>query len=97
LKDEQVAAVLTQIRSTRLPAGLHGDYLDLYFTNPFVNTGKLALNGKTIDMSRIKADSYVIAGLTDHITPWKVCTRPLRSWARGRPLCFRTAATSRRK
>lgn len=57
--------------TTRLPAGLHGDYLDLYFTNPFVNAGKLTLNGKTIDMSRIKADSYVIAGLTDHITPWK--------------------------
>jgi polyhydroxyalkanoate synthase len=57
--------------TTRLPAGLHGDYLDLYFTNPFVNTGKLTLNGKTIDMSRIKADSYVVAGVTDHITPWK--------------------------
>jgi polyhydroxyalkanoate synthase len=57
--------------TTRLPAGLHGDYLDLYFTNPFVNTGKLALNGKTIDMSKIKVDSYVVAGVTDHITPWK--------------------------
>jgi polyhydroxyalkanoate synthase subunit PhaC len=57
--------------TTRLPAGLHGDYLDLYFTNPFVNAGKLSLNGKTIDMSRIEADSYVIAGVTDHITPWK--------------------------
>src|ERR1700757_4091819 len=57
--------------TTRLPAALHGDYLDLYFTNPFVNAGKLTLNGKTIDMSRIKADSYVIAGVTDHITPWK--------------------------
>ena len=57
--------------TTRLPAALHGDYLDLYFTNPFVKTGKLTLNGHTIDMSRIKADSYVVAGVTDHITPWK--------------------------
>jgi polyhydroxyalkanoate synthase subunit PhaC len=57
--------------TTRLPAGLHGDYLDLYFTNPFINAGKLTLNGKTIDMSRTKVDSYVIAGATDHITPWK--------------------------
>jgi len=57
--------------TTRLPAALHGDYLDLYFTNPFVNAGKLALNGETIDMSKIKADSYVVAGVTDHITPWK--------------------------
>jgi polyhydroxyalkanoate synthase subunit PhaC len=57
--------------TTRLPAALHGDYLDLYFTNPFVNAGKLTLNDKTVDMSKVKADSYVIAGVTDHITPWK--------------------------
>ena len=57
--------------TTRLPARLHGDYLDLYFTNPFVNAGKLALNDKTIDMSKVKADCYVVAGVTDHITPWK--------------------------
>src|SRR6266436_3199190 len=57
--------------TTRLPAGLHGDYLDLYFSNPFVNAGKLTLNGKTIDMSKAKVDSYVVAGTTDHITPWK--------------------------
>jgi polyhydroxyalkanoate synthase subunit PhaC len=57
--------------TTRLPARLHGDYLDLYFTNPFVNAGKLSLNGRTIDMSKVKADCYVVAGVTDHITPWK--------------------------
>ncbi|WP_420967361.1 alpha/beta fold hydrolase [Bradyrhizobium sp. B120] len=57
--------------TTRLPAALHGDYLDLYFSNPFVNAGKLTLNDKTIDMSKVKADSYVVAGSTDHITPWK--------------------------
>jgi polyhydroxyalkanoate synthase len=57
--------------TTRLPARLHGDYLDLYFTNPFVNAEKLALNGRSIDMSKVKADSYVVAGVTDHITPWK--------------------------
>jgi polyhydroxyalkanoate synthase len=57
--------------TTRLPARLHGDYLDLYFTNPFVNAEKLSLNGKSIDMSKVKADCYVVAGVTDHITPWK--------------------------
>jgi polyhydroxyalkanoate synthase len=57
--------------TTRLPAGLHGDYLDLYFTNPFVNAGKLRLNEKTVDMTKVRADSYVVAGITDHITPWK--------------------------
>jgi polyhydroxyalkanoate synthase len=57
--------------TTRLPARLHGDYLDLYLTNPFVNPRRLVLNDKPIDMSKTKADSYVIAGVTDHITPWK--------------------------
>jgi polyhydroxyalkanoate synthase subunit PhaC len=57
--------------TTRLPARLHADYIDLYFTNPFVNSNKLSLNGTAIDMKRVKLDSYVIAGVTDHITPWK--------------------------
>ena len=59
--------------TTRLPARLHGDYIDLYFTNPFVHAGKLTLNGQSVDMGRVKGkvDSYVVAGLTDHITPWK--------------------------
>ena len=38
--------------TTRLPARLHGDYIDLYFTNPFVNPGKLTLNGVTVDMGK---------------------------------------------
>jgi polyhydroxyalkanoate synthase subunit PhaC len=57
--------------TTRLPARLHGDYIDLYFTNPFVKANKLKLNGAAIDMSRVKADAYVVGGVTDHITPWK--------------------------
>jgi polyhydroxyalkanoate synthase len=57
--------------TTRLPARLHSDYIDLYFTNPFVNPKKLSLNGTAVDMRQVKVDSYVIAGITDHITPWK--------------------------
>jgi polyhydroxyalkanoate synthase subunit PhaC len=57
--------------TTCLPARLHHDYIDLYFTNPFVNARKLTLNGAAIDMKRVKVDSYVVAGVTDHITPWK--------------------------
>jgi polyhydroxyalkanoate synthase len=57
--------------TTRLPARLHSDYIDLYFTNPFVNPKKLSLNGTAVDMRQVKVDSYVIAGVTDHITPWK--------------------------
>ncbi len=66
--------------TTRLPARLHGDFIDLYFTNPFVNAGKLTLNGQTVDMGRArgKVDAYVVAGLTDHITPWKAVFKTAR-------------------
>jgi poly[(R)-3-hydroxyalkanoate] polymerase subunit PhaC len=59
--------------TTRLPAKLHADFLDLIFTNPFVNPGQLAVCGTPLDMRRLRVDSYVIAGVTDHITPWQGC------------------------
>ena len=63
--------------TTRLPARLHADFIDLYFTNPFVNAGELTLNAQPVDMGRARAkvDAYVVAGLTDHITPWKAVFR----------------------
>ena len=64
--------------TTRLPARLHHDYLDLIFTNPFINHGKLSLSGTPIDMRKVKHDTYVIAGTTDHITPWKACYQTAR-------------------
>jgi polyhydroxyalkanoate synthase subunit PhaC len=66
--------------TTRLPARLHGDFIDLYFTNPFVNAGKLTLNGQPVDMGRVRGnvDAYVVAGVTDHITPWKAVFKTAR-------------------
>ena len=69
--------------TTRLPARLHGDYLDLYFTNPFVNAGKVTLNEKIIDMGKVEADCYVVAGVTDHITPWKGVHRTAQIMGKG--------------
>jgi polyhydroxyalkanoate synthase subunit PhaC len=57
--------------TTSLPARLHHDYVDMFSTNPFVNANKLVLNGAAIDMRQVKLDAYVVAGVTDHITPWK--------------------------
>ena len=59
--------------TTRLPARFHHQLLDLSLTNPFRNPGTLELLGTPIDLSRIKHDTYLIAGTTDHITPWKGC------------------------
>jgi len=59
--------------TTRLPARLHADFLDLIDVNPFVHAGRLNVGKTPLDMSRLDLDSYVIAGLTDHITPWQGC------------------------
>ena len=59
--------------STRLAARLHGDFLDLVDANPFVRPGLLRVRGTPIDMRRVDLDSYVVAGTTDHITPWQGC------------------------
>src|SRR5262249_39757186 len=59
--------------TTRLPARLHADFLDLIDANPFVNAGRLDVRGTPLDMAQVALDSYVVAGLSDHITPWQGC------------------------
>jgi polyhydroxyalkanoate synthase len=59
--------------TTRLPARLHGEFLDLFLLNPFRNPGALELFERPVDVSRVACDAYVVAGTTDHITPWKTC------------------------
>ena len=59
--------------STRLPARLHGELLDWFVENPFRKPGRRSPLGTRIDLSKVKSDAYVVAGMTDHITPWKGC------------------------
>jgi polyhydroxyalkanoate synthase len=57
--------------STRLPARLHADFLALYESNPFLRRGALKVRGRRIDVGRTGLETYVVGGLTDHITPWQ--------------------------
>jgi polyhydroxyalkanoate synthase subunit PhaC len=59
--------------TTNLPARLHSDFFDLYLGNPLGGHGKLELLGTPIDLARVNLDAVVLAGVTDHITPWKAC------------------------
>ncbi len=59
--------------TTRLPAQLHADYLDLIQQNPYSNPGTLSIAGESIDMTQVKVGAYVVGGTTDHITPWQGC------------------------
>jgi polyhydroxyalkanoate synthase len=59
--------------TTNLPAQLHSDLLDIFLKNPFRNPGALTVLGTPIDASEIMNDAFILAGLTDHITPWQGC------------------------
>src|SRR6266496_2868307 len=59
--------------TTRLPAKLHGEMLDLFETNGFTHPGAVQVLGTPIDLSKVTNDTYIIAGITDHITPWQGC------------------------
>jgi polyhydroxyalkanoate synthase len=59
--------------TTRLPARLHADFLSLMETNPYVNPERITIGGHLLDMGKVDIDSYVVAGTTDHITPWQGC------------------------
>ncbi|MEL6369120.1 MAG: alpha/beta fold hydrolase [Pseudomonadota bacterium] len=61
--------------STNLPAQLHSDYLDVMLDQRFSNPGTVEFMDHKIDLSKIKQDSFMVAAITDHITPWKACYR----------------------
>ena len=57
--------------NTRLPAALHGDLLDLFKHNPLTRAGAMEICGTPIDLSKVNLDSFNVAGINDHITPWE--------------------------
>ncbi|MNO57767.1 Poly-beta-hydroxybutyrate polymerase [compost metagenome] len=63
--------------TTNLPATLHGDFIEMYQTNPLARAGALEVCGTPIDLKQVTCDYYCMAGLTDHITPWDACYRSM--------------------
>jgi polyhydroxyalkanoate synthase len=61
--------------TTRMPAQLHADLVDIAMNNRLAEPGGAVTLGALVDLKRIDVDSYVIAGIADHITPWQSCYR----------------------
>lgn len=59
--------------STRLPGNFHADLIELFERNPLRRDGGLRVLGTDIKPSRIDCDSFVVAGIKDHIVPWRAC------------------------
>jgi polyhydroxyalkanoate synthase subunit PhaC len=61
--------------TTRMSAQLHADFVDLAMENHLVTPGAMVVLGRPVDLSKIEVDSYVVAGIADHLTPWQNCYR----------------------
>ncbi len=61
--------------TTRMPAGLHADFVDMAAGNLLTKAGAITVLGVPIDLGKVTVDSYIVAGIADHITPWENCYR----------------------
>ncbi len=59
---------------TRVPAEMQCDFIELSHKNKLANKS-LTILGHRIDLSKIDYPVYIMAGSTDHITPWQACYR----------------------
>src|SRR3954464_2852682 len=61
--------------TTRMSAGLHRDFIDIAIGNALTEPGKVSMLGTPVDLSTVTVDSYVTAGIADHLCPWQACYR----------------------
>jgi polyhydroxyalkanoate synthase len=57
--------------TTRLPAAFHAEMLDTFVGNTFTRPGAMSVLGTPLDLAKVACDKFFVAGITDHITPWK--------------------------
>ncbi|MDJ0858805.1 MAG: alpha/beta fold hydrolase, partial [Dinoroseobacter sp.] len=65
--------------TTNLPAALHEDLLDLMAEGGLRPGSHYAIDGVRIDLRSVGCDTYVLAGETDHITPWEGCYQSMQA------------------
>ncbi len=61
--------------TTRLPARLHSDFLDIFKDDLLTKQGQLVIKDVPIDLSKVNCPAFITGGTTDHITPWQACYR----------------------
>ena len=61
--------------TTRMTAALHRDFLQMGVTNGLARPGGVTMLGSPVDLAAVDRDTYVVAGITDHLCPWQSCYR----------------------
>lgn len=64
--------------TTRMTAALHRDMLLMAQRNALAEPGGVRMLGTAVDLGTVTADTYVVAGVGDHISPWQACYRSAR-------------------
>jgi polyhydroxyalkanoate synthase subunit PhaC len=64
--------------TTRLPAALHADFIEIGLSNALTQPGKATMLGSPVDLSKVDVSGYVVAGVADHLCPWQACYRSAR-------------------
>jgi polyhydroxyalkanoate synthase len=64
--------------TTRMTAALHRDMVRMGLHNALATPGAASMLGTPVDLSALTLDTYVVAGVTDHISPWQACYRSAR-------------------
>jgi polyhydroxyalkanoate synthase len=57
--------------TVRLAAGLHRDFVMFAMDNALTRAGGFTVLGTPVDLAEVNVDSYIVAGSTDHIVPWR--------------------------
>ena len=57
--------------TVRLSAGLHRDFIRLAIDNTLARAGALSVLESSVDLAAVGLDTYIVAGLSDHIVPWE--------------------------
>ena len=61
--------------TTRMSAALHRDFLQMGVSNGLVRPGGVTMLGSPVDLAAVDRDTYLVAGITDHLCPWQSCYR----------------------
>ena len=77
--------------TTRLPARLHSDFLDIFKDNPLRHPGMLKIRDVPIDLTQVTCPVFITGGTTDHITPWQACYRSTQLFGGPRTFVLSTA------
>jgi polyhydroxyalkanoate synthase len=59
--------------TNNMPAQLHADFIGMMNDNPLLESGRRTICDTPIDLKKVTCDTYIVGGMTDHITPWEAC------------------------